>query len=93
MRNTVVYSTRTGNPNHAAMVAVIHAAPIRPARTITVCSSTHVEVHELGEFPLTCAPCHRVWAEEEPLPVEKPTRQRLDRLNALVDADPMWRRS
>ena len=26
------------------------------------------------------------------LPVERPNRDRLDRLSALIDRDPMWRR-
>ncbi len=55
-RSTVRYTSRTGNPNHAAMVAIIHNAPTRPAPK--VCPDTSVEPHELGEFPISCFTCY-----------------------------------
>lgn len=54
----IVYTSRTGNPNHAEAVARIHGAPVR--RVPPACRLAVPEAHERGEFPMTCYACHVV---------------------------------
>jgi hypothetical protein len=59
VRNTLVYTTRTGNPNHARMVAIIAAAAWNAPNHRFACPSDTPEPHEAGEFPMSCGACHR----------------------------------
>lgn len=54
----VVYTTRTGSPNHADVVARIHRASVRPVDTGLTCRTRTPEPHGWGEFPMTCYDCH-----------------------------------
>lgn len=58
MSSRLVHTSRTGNPNHAAVVDRIHRASVRPVRTALTCPTRTPEPHEWGEFPMSCYSCY-----------------------------------
>lgn len=72
MTSCLAYTTTTGIPGHAEIVAGIHAAAVRATQPTVegpACPATRVEPHLAGEFPMDCYPCHVVVnVDEGPLP-------------------------